>query len=83
VDRILALEATEHAKASTADRVADAITSFCGSIGFVWITVLVVGSWVLFNLALSGPARIDPFPFPLLTLVLSVEAKSSSRSSFS
>ena len=74
VDRILALEATEHAKASTADRVADAITSFCGSIVFVWITVLLVGSWVLFNLALSGPARIDPFPFPLLTLVLSVEA---------
>jgi uncharacterized membrane protein len=74
VDRILALEAAEHGKATTADRVADAITSFCGSIGFVWITVVLVGSWVGFNLALSGAARIDPFPFPLLTLVLSVEA---------
>ena len=74
VDRILALEATEHAKASTADRVADAITSFSGSIRFVWITVLLVGGWVGFNLALPAAARIDPFPFPLLTLVLSVEA---------
>jgi uncharacterized membrane protein len=27
-----------------------------------------------FNLGLPKPARIDPFPFPLLTLVLSVEA---------
>jgi uncharacterized membrane protein len=74
VERVLALEAGEHAKATTADRVADAITSFSGSIRFVWITVVLVGSWVVFNLALPEPARIDPFPFPLLTLVLSVEA---------
>jgi uncharacterized membrane protein len=74
VDRILALEATEHAKASTADRVADAITSFSGSITFVWITVVLVGSWVVLNLILPEAERIDPFPFPLLTLVLSVEA---------
>ena len=66
VDRILALEATQHAKASTADRVADTITSFSGSIRFVWITVLLVGSWVVFNFALSEPARVDPFP-PLPT----------------
>ena len=32
---------------------------------------MLVGSWVVFNLARPGP---DPFPFPLLTLVLSVEA---------
>jgi uncharacterized membrane protein len=54
--------------------VADAITSFSGSIRFVWITVLLVGGWVGFNLALPEAARIDPFPFPLLTLVFSVEA---------
>lgn len=71
VDRVLAIEAAEHGKATTADRVADAITSFSGSIRFVWITVVLVGSWVVFNLAVPGP---DPFPFPLLTLVLSVEA---------
>ena len=71
VDRVLALEAAEHEKATSADRVADAITSFSGSIRFVWITVVLVGGWVVFNLALPGP---DPFPFPLLTLVLSVEA---------
>ena len=74
VDRVLALEAAEHGKATTADRVADAITSFCGSIRFVWINVLSVGGWVGFNLALPKAGRIDPFPFPLLTLVLSVEA---------
>ncbi len=71
VDRIQALEAAEHEKATTADRVADAITGFSGSVKFVWITVGTVGSWIVFNLSRRGP---DPFPFPLLTLVLSVEA---------
>ena len=57
VDRVQALETAEHGKATTADRVADAITSFSGSIRFVWITVVLVGSWVVFNLALPEPAR--------------------------
>ena len=71
---MVGLEAAEHAKATLADRVADAITAFSGSIRFVWITVISVASWVAINLALPKPDRIDPFPFPLLTLVLSVEA---------
>ncbi len=74
VDRVVALEAAEQRKSTTAERVADAITVFSGSIQFVWITVILVGGWVAVNLALPAPERIDPFPFPLLTLVLSVEA---------
>ncbi|HEY7634299.1 MAG TPA: DUF1003 domain-containing protein [Gemmatimonadales bacterium] len=34
----------------------------------------MVAGWVALNLALPQAERIDPFPFPLLTLVLSVEA---------
>ena len=74
VERVMALEAAEHGKATTADRVADAITAFSGSIRFVWITVLTVGGWIAANLLLPKRDRLDPFPFPLLTLVLSVEA---------
>jgi uncharacterized membrane protein len=74
VDRVVALEAAEHRKASTADKIADGITAFSGSIQFVWVTVVLVGGWVAVNLALPKPERIDPFPYPLLTLVLSVEA---------
>ncbi len=69
VDRVLELEAAEHRKASTADRVADAITVFSGSIVFVWINLLLIGGWVALNLALPTRDRTDPFPFPLLTLV--------------
>ena len=74
VARIQALEAAEHSKASTADRLADAVTAFAGSMAFVWITVLLIGGWVAWNEAAPAQERIDPFPFPLLTLVLSIEA---------
>jgi uncharacterized membrane protein len=74
VERVMALEASEHEKATTADRVADAIAAFSGSIRFVWITVALIGGWIAGNLVLPQHDRVDPFPFPLLTLVLSVEA---------
>jgi len=41
---------------------------------FVWITILLIGGWVTWNVATPTGERIDPFPFPLLTLVLSIEA---------
>ena len=68
------LEDAEHEKAKTADRVADAIARFAGSIMFVWVTVLLIGGWIAWNLVVPKRERIDPFPFPLLTLVLSIEA---------
>jgi len=74
VERIKALEDREHRKAKASERVADAIANFSGSIAFVWITVLLVGGWIVANLLLPGRDRLDPFPFPLLTLVLSIEA---------
>lgn len=74
VERVAALDAAEQEKATTADRVADAITRFGGSISFVWINLLVMAGWMEFNLAAAKPRRFDPFPFELLTLILSVEA---------
>jgi uncharacterized membrane protein len=74
VERIHALEAREHSKAKTSERVADAIANFSGSIAFVWITILLIGGWIAANMVLPQPERLDPFPFPLLTLVLSIEA---------
>jgi len=74
VKRIAGLEAAEHAKATPAERVADAIAAFTGSMRFVWASVALIGGWVLLNLVLPKADRVDPFPFPLLTLILSVEA---------
>ena len=74
VKRIAGLEEAEHAKATPGERVADAIAAFTGSMWFVWISVALIGGWVVINLVLPQGKRLDPFPFPLLTLMLSVEA---------
>ena len=74
VERVVGLEAAEQAKATRAERVADLISAFTGSTGFLWLTIAMIGGWIVLNLVLPTRDRVDPFPFPLLTLLLSVEA---------
>jgi uncharacterized membrane protein len=52
-------------------RIADAITSFAGSMRFVYIHVVWFGVWLTLNL---GPWKFDKFPFGLLTMIVSLEA---------
>jgi uncharacterized membrane protein len=60
-------------KRSTADRVAEFVARFCGSITFVWIHAAVFGAWIAWN-ALPGLPHFDPYPFTFLTLCVSLEA---------
>lgn len=53
------------------DRVADWITAFAGSMPFVYLHVAWFAVWIVLNVA---GWRFDPFPFGLLTLVVSLEA---------
>jgi uncharacterized membrane protein len=54
-------------------RFADAVTRFSGSLTFVNLHIVWFGAWVVFNLADHRDA-FDPFPFGLLTLIVSLEA---------
>jgi uncharacterized membrane protein len=56
---------------SLALRVADGITEFAGSMRFVALHLIWFGIWIGLNL--FGP-RFDPFPFGLLTMIVSLEA---------
>ena len=59
----------------TQDRVADAITTFAGSLNFVYIHSVWFGVWILLNVGLLGAAlEFDKFPFGLLTMIVSLEA---------
>jgi uncharacterized membrane protein len=59
----------------TQDRVADVITSFAGSLRFVYLHSIWFGLWILFNIGLVGAAvEFDRFPFGLLTMIVSLEA---------
>ena len=61
-------------KRSTQERIADAITEFSGSMAFVYLHITWFAVWVLFNTGRFGIAAFDPFPYGLLTMVVSLEA---------
>jgi CRP/FNR family cyclic AMP-dependent transcriptional regulator len=60
---------------SPVQRVADWIAEFSGSITFLVLHILFFAAWVLLNLPqVPGAPLFDPFPFGLLTMVVSLEA---------
>ena len=67
------LEQLAVAKRTTADRIAEFVAKFCGSITFVWIHAAVFATWIGWNV-LPGLPHFDPYPFTFLTLVVSLEA---------
>ena len=73
LDTILQLDKAARAQRTLPDRVVDAITAFCGSLAFVWVHAVWFGLWIGENL-LHGRTGFDPYPFPLLTLMVSLEA---------
>lgn len=58
-------------------RLADAITNFSGSMGFVYFHAVWFGAWILLNVGLIRlpyVSQFDPYPFGLLTMIVSLEA---------
>lgn len=59
----------------TQDRIADAITTFAGTMQFVYIHAAWFTVWIAFNEGLFGRSAVwDPYPFGLLTMIVSLEA---------
>lgn len=56
------------------ERISDTITSFSGSMAFVYVHILWFGIWVLLNTGSLGIKPFDPFPYGLLTMIVSLEA---------
>ncbi len=54
--------------------MADAITSFSGSLPFVYFHIVWFGVWVAVNQGWLGLPAFDPYPFGLLTMIVSLEA---------
>jgi len=73
VELIRELEEAAKRERRPADRIAEAIARFCGSMKFVWVHVIWFGGWIVFNV-IPGVPHIDSFPFTFLTLVVSLEA---------
>lgn len=62
-------------KRSTSEKMADWITQSFGSMTFLIINVLWFAIWIVLNLGfIPAVEPFDPFPFGLLTMIVSLEA---------
>ncbi len=55
-------------------RLAAYISRFAGSMWFVYLHVVWFGAWIILNNPKYGLAPFDPFPYGLLTMIVSLEA---------
>ena len=58
-------------------RVADWLAAFSGSMNFLFLHAAWFGAWILLNFGvvrIPGLSGFDPFPFGLLTMIVSLEA---------
>jgi uncharacterized membrane protein len=59
---------------SLQDRIADSVTAFSGQTLFVYLHVVWFLFWILLNEGRFGFRPFDPFPYGLLTMIVSLEA---------
>lgn len=70
-----ALKAKIDANRSISERVADFLTSKFGSMLFLALNAIWFGLWILVNTErIPGIPVFDPYPFGLLTMIVSLEA---------
>jgi len=75
IEAVVKLEENFQQDRTRADRVADAIAAFTGSLKFVALHGVVFGAWIAINLGWTpGLHKFDPYPFMLLSTVVSIEA---------
>ena len=73
IETIVRLEQESMLQRRLGERVSDAFTRVMGSIGFVVFHLLLFGIWFTINLGLTPLKAFDPFPFGILTLIVSAE----------
>ena len=74
IETIASLERELLDDRSLIERVGDAIGGFVGTMGFVILHVAGFASWAILNLnVIPGIRPFDPYPFMLLSMVVSLE----------
>jgi uncharacterized membrane protein len=73
VNTVIQLEREVRERRTGADRLIDGITAFCGSMTFVWVHVVWFSFWIGLDIVRQGKT-FDPYPYQLLTLIVSLEA---------
>jgi len=72
---VTSLKSKADAQRTLADRIADRITYLMGSMPFLIANLIWFVVWITINLGLiPGVEPFEPFPFGLLTMIVSLEA---------
>lgn len=72
---VQSFRAKADAKRTLSDKFADKLTAVFGTVFFLGLNALWFLSWIVVNMGLiPGIEPFDPFPFGLLTMIVSLEA---------
>lgn len=72
---IKSFQAQANANRTLPEKIADVITAKSGSMAFLFLNVIWFSVWIVINLGwIPSIEPFDPFPFGLLTMVVSLEA---------
>ena len=74
IEEVVALENRDRAHMGFSDKLASKITAFSGSMLYVWLHVAWFTIWIIANISLLVLKPFDPYPFGLLTMIVSLEA---------
>lgn len=74
IEAILKLEKEDERELSSFHRLSHGVGGFVGTIYFVILQCFAVLAWIGMNARIFGHAPFDPYPFPLLSTVLTLEA---------
>ncbi|MFC7669745.1 DUF1003 domain-containing protein [Hymenobacter humi] len=73
IQELLTRRQAEEARRTWQERLADAVTTFAGSLTFVFIHLALFGGWIIWNAGWLGLKPFDP-SFVVLAMFASVEA---------
>jgi uncharacterized membrane protein len=74
VHKIIAIRHEAEQHKGLQQKIADRLTEFSGSMAFAYVHAVWFAVWVIINVGWTPLPRFDPFPFGLLTLIVSLEA---------
>ncbi len=74
INAVIKIEEEALRERTTADRLSDTIANFVGSIPFVVIHIIWFVAWAVINSNVAPKMwRFDPYPYPLLCMIVSLE----------
>jgi uncharacterized membrane protein len=74
IKEICELERKALARRSLSARIGDVIATQAGKMWFITFHAVWFAVWIFFNMKAKAGSRFDPFPFSLLTMIVSLES---------